>query len=69
MRRDSGFQSVKAFTGPADHRRQESQWQYPIATGSPVTSNCTAPQKQAPLWLAMSAPVMNCVRKQLARGG
>jgi hypothetical protein len=23
----SGFHKVKAFTGPADHARQDSQWQ------------------------------------------
>jgi uroporphyrinogen-III synthase len=34
----SGFQSVKAFTGAADQDRHELQWQYPIASGSPVTS-------------------------------
>jgi hypothetical protein len=45
----SGFQSVKALTGPADHFRHESQWQYPIATGSPVIVNWTAPQKHDPL--------------------
>ena len=43
-----GCHSVKAFTGPADHVRHESQWQYPIATGSPVTVNSTAPQKHLP---------------------
>jgi hypothetical protein len=44
----SGFQSVKALTGAADQVLQESQWQYPTATGSPATETCTAPQKQLP---------------------
>jgi hypothetical protein len=44
----SGFHKVKALTGPADQWRQESQWQYPIAAGSPLTVNRTAPQKQLP---------------------
>jgi hypothetical protein len=44
----SGFHSVNALTGDADHARQESQWQYPIATGAPVTVNSTAPQKHSP---------------------
>ncbi|HWD36542.1 MAG TPA: hypothetical protein VG840_10295, partial [Casimicrobiaceae bacterium] len=39
---------VNAFTGPADQCRHDSQWQYPIAAGSPVAVNCTAPQKQLP---------------------
>ena len=50
----SGFQSVKAFTGPADHFLHESQWQYPIAAGSPVTVNWTAPQKHDPLYVLFS---------------
>jgi hypothetical protein len=45
----SGFHKVKALTGPADQRRHDSQWQYPIATGSPLTANWTAPQKQLPM--------------------
>jgi hypothetical protein len=45
----SGFHKVKALTGPADQLRHDSQWQYPIAAGSPLTVNCTAPQKQLPL--------------------
>jgi hypothetical protein len=45
---DSGFHSVKAFTGPADQCRHDSQWQKPIAAGSPTTSNSTSPQKQRP---------------------
>jgi hypothetical protein len=44
----SGFHSVKALTGPADHARHEEQWQYPIATGSPLALRRTAPQKQDP---------------------
>jgi hypothetical protein len=44
----SGFQSVKAFTGPADQLRQEAQWQYPAPTASPVTVISTAPQKHLP---------------------
>src|ERR1022692_880144 len=47
--RASGFHSVKAFTGPADQWRQDSQWQKPIAAGSPLTENSTAPQKHCPL--------------------
>ena len=31
----SGFHNVNALTGPADHERQEAQWQYPIASGFP----------------------------------
>jgi hypothetical protein len=50
----SGFHSVKAFTGPADHFLHESQWQYPIAAGSPVTVNWTAPQKHDPLYVLVS---------------
>jgi hypothetical protein len=41
----SGFQSVNALTGPADQRRHDSQWQYPMPSGLPVTVNFTAPQK------------------------
>jgi hypothetical protein len=48
MRTASGFQRLKAFTGPPDQERQERQWQYPIASGAPVTSTVTAPQKQFP---------------------
>jgi hypothetical protein len=48
-RTDSGFHSVNAFTGDADQLRQESQWQYPIAAGAPVTVTSTAPQKHVPL--------------------
>jgi hypothetical protein len=36
------------LTGPADQWRHDSQWQYPIAAGAPVTSNFTSPQKQLP---------------------
>jgi len=46
---ESGFHSENAFTGPADQWRQDSQWQYPIASGDPDTSSSTAPQKQLPL--------------------
>jgi hypothetical protein len=46
----SGGHSVKAFTGAADHCRQEVQWQYPIAAGLPTARNSTAPQKQRPLY-------------------
>lgn len=28
-----GFQRLKAFTGPADHARQDAQWQEPIPSG------------------------------------
>src|SRR5262249_13425983 len=45
----SGCQSVKALTGPADQLRHDSQWQYPMPTGSPLTLNWTEPQKQLPL--------------------
>ncbi len=31
----SGFHNVKALTGAADQVRQDSQWQYPMAVGSP----------------------------------
>jgi hypothetical protein len=34
----SGFQRVKALTGPPDQDLQDRQWQYPIASGSPETS-------------------------------
>jgi hypothetical protein len=47
--RAPGFHRLKAFTGPADQWRQDSQWQKPIATGSPLTKNSTAPQKHFPL--------------------
>jgi len=40
---------VKAFTGAAAQLRHDSQWQYPIATGSPLTVSSIAPQKQLPL--------------------
>ena len=49
IRTASGFQSVNALMGPADQWRQDSQWQYPIAAGAPVTSNSTSPQKQRPV--------------------
>jgi hypothetical protein len=55
----SGFQRLKAFTGPPDHERQELQWQYPIASGEPVTSTLTAPQKQLPE-CAMAIPFIAC---------
>ena len=45
----SGFHSVNALTGAAAQLRHEAQWQYPWATGSPVTVTWTAPQKQLPL--------------------
>jgi hypothetical protein len=48
MRTESGFHRVNALTGAADHVRQESQWQYPMFTGAPVTAICTAPQKHDP---------------------
>src|SRR6187455_2648475 len=44
-----GRHNVYALTGPADQWRHDSQWQYPIATGSPVTRSEIAPQKQLPL--------------------
>src|SRR5436309_478774 len=44
-----GFHRLKALTGPPDHERQDWQWQYPIASGSPVTSRVTEPQKQLPV--------------------
>jgi hypothetical protein len=44
----SGFQSVKALTGAADHDLQDWQWQYHIASGCPDTSTSTTPQKHAP---------------------
>jgi len=49
IRTASGFQRLKAFTGPPDHERQERQWQYPMASGDPMTSTSTAPQKQFPI--------------------
>lgn len=52
---------MKALTGPADQRRHESQWQYPMATGLPVTANSTAPQKQRPVWL-VSALIVDPLR-------
>lgn len=51
---ESGFQSEKAFIGPADQDRQSSQWQYPIPSGVPVTSISTAPQKHAPLCVSLN---------------
>jgi hypothetical protein len=45
----SGFHRLNAFTGPVDQLRQDSQWQYPIAAGAPLTVNWTVPQKQLPL--------------------
>src|SRR6201746_33083 len=42
----SGFQRLNAFTGPPDQDRQDPQWQYPIASGSPEASSAIAPQKQ-----------------------
>src|SRR6476620_6552244 len=53
MRTASGFHNEKAFTGEADQLRQDAQWQYPAATGSPVTVNCTLPQKQLPSYVCM----------------
>ena len=47
----SGGQRLKAFTGPPDHDRQDRQWQYPIAAGSPVASRRTAPQKHSPTYV------------------
>jgi hypothetical protein len=44
----SGCHRVKALTGPADQERHDSQWQYPMAAGAPVTVNWTEPQKQLP---------------------
>jgi hypothetical protein len=44
-----GGHNVKALTGPADQCRHDVQWQYPMPAGSPLTVNCTAPQKQLPL--------------------
>src|SRR5580698_3830521 len=67
---DCGFHSVKAFTGPADQLRHDSQWQYPIPAGSPETSNCTSPQKQLPSWI-FSLAMLNLpvVSKQVSMGG
>ena len=45
-----GGHRVNAFTGPADHSRQDEQWQYPIAAGFPTTRSSMAPQKQRPLY-------------------
>ncbi|MDH4086719.1 MAG: hypothetical protein OEV04_06770 [Nitrospira sp.] len=42
---------MKALTGAADQARQDSQWQYPIAAGSPLTVKRTAPQKQLPWYM------------------
>src|SRR5450432_1101077 len=53
IRTASGFQRLKALTGPSDHDRHERQWQYPMASGDPVTSISTAPQKQLPIWVMM----------------
>jgi hypothetical protein len=44
------------LTGPADQCRHDSQWQYPIAAGSPDTVNSTAPQKHLPAWFAKALP-------------
>src|SRR6185312_795488 len=56
MRTASGAHSVNALTGPADHVRQSPQWQYPIAFGSPSTTNATFPQKQRPSYCAIGRP-------------
>src|SRR5476651_1734168 len=50
MRTASGFHNVNALTGLADQLRHDSQWQKPIAAGSPLTVSWTAPQKQLPLY-------------------
>ncbi len=50
----SAFHRLNAFTGPPDQERQDRQWQYPMASGEPVTSSSTAPQKQLPLWFMIS---------------
>ena len=54
IRTASGFHRLKALMGPPDHERQELQWQYPIASGDPVTSILTAPQKHFPVKLISS---------------
>jgi hypothetical protein len=36
---------VNAFTGPADQVRHDAQWQYPWASGVPLTVKVTSPQK------------------------
>jgi hypothetical protein len=36
------------LTGLADQCLHDVQWQYPIASGAPLISNFTAPQKQLP---------------------
>jgi hypothetical protein len=52
----SGFHKLNAVTGAADHDRHDPQWQYPIASGAPLTSISTAPQKQRPPYVAMVVP-------------
>lgn len=64
-----GGHRVKAFTGPADQCRQEVQWQYPIATGSPLTENSTAPQKHLPLCSAIGRPhLLLAFEREMALG-
>ena len=55
----SGFHRLKAFTGPPDHDRQDRQWQYPMASGAPVVSSLTAPQKQLPAYV-IAPPRLGC---------
>src|SRR5262249_39306768 len=52
----SGFQRLKAFTGAADHERQDPHGQDPMASGVPVTSSPTAPQKQLPAYVIADPP-------------
>jgi hypothetical protein len=53
MRTAFGGQSVNALTGPADQLRHDSQWQYPMAIGLPLTVRCTDPQKQDPSYVGV----------------
>src|SRR5580704_8282893 len=63
MRTESGFQSVKALTGPPDQLRHDRQWQYPIPSGSPTASTRTIPQKHCPLCVV--AALSLAARKRL----
>src|SRR5215468_11319720 len=58
-------QRLAAWIGAPSQLRQELQWQYTCAAGSPVISSCTAPQAQPLLYeFAMRVPpfVPHCSR-------
>src|SRR5215468_11237863 len=45
-----GGQRATALTAPADHFRQERQWQNHIAAGLPTMRSSTPPQRQRPTY-------------------